>query len=435
MPRRTDPKDRPTGLFSYFDADPERADLDVFGRIAHPDRRGFFRGAGLATMGAMLGAAIPFHRNMPAGFIPVALAQADVLEGKDGLVLLADRPVNAETPAHLLDDPITPTNRHFIRNNGVVPDDLDPAGWQLTVDGLVDNPMVLSIADLRDRFEVVSMALTLECGGNGRAFFDPPASGNQWTYGAVGCAEWTGVRLKDVLEAAGVKDGVVYTAHEGADMHLSGDPDKSPISRGMPIGKALTDDVLIAFEMNGAALHPMNGAPLRLVVPGWPGSCSQKWLTRIWLRDVVHDGEKMTGTSYRVPNRPVAPGEDVAEEDYVIIERMPVKSLITNPATETDLTGESAEVRGHAWSGDRTIERVDVSIDFGATWQTAELDPPVNEGAWQNWRTTVSFPTAGYYEVWARATDSAGEGQPFAVAWNPKGYLNNAMHRIALRVG
>jgi DMSO/TMAO reductase YedYZ molybdopterin-dependent catalytic subunit len=402
--------------------------------VAHSDRRGFLRGAGLATMGAMLGTAIPFHRNMPSGLIPVAFAQDDVLTGKDGLTLLNDRPVNAETPPHLLDDAITPTARHFIRNNGAVPEDMDAASWKLTVDGLVDNPMELSIEDLKSQFETVTMALTLECGGNGRAFFDPPASGNQWTYGAVACSEWTGVRLKDVLAKAGVKDNVVYTAHVGADTHLSGDPDKLPISRGMPIDKAMTDNILIAFAMNGGELHPMNGAPLRLVVPGWPGSCSQKWLKRIWLRDVVHDGPKMTGTSYRVPNRPVAAGEEVAKEDFVIIERMPVKSLITSPATNAELGSGALEVRGHAWSGDRTIDRVDVSFDFGATWKQADLDAPANDGAWQNWKTSITLPQAGYYEIWSRATDSAGEAQPHAIAWNPKGYLNNSMHRVAVRL-
>ena len=197
---------------------------------------------------------------------------------------------------------------------------------------MVDNPMTYSIADLQSKFEVVTMALAIECGGNGRAFFNPPAKGNQWTYGAVACSEWTGVRLKDVLAAGGVQSGVVYTAHVGADAHLSGKPDKLPISRGVPIAKAMTDNVLIAFGQNGGALHPMNGAPLRLVVPGWPGSCSQKWLQRIYLRDIVHDGPKMTGTAYRVPSYKVEPGEKIDKKDFVIIERMPVKSLITNPA-------------------------------------------------------------------------------------------------------
>ncbi len=395
------------------------------------DRRRFLRTASYATMGAIAGMTIPFERNMPKGLIPAAFAQEDPLAGKDGLTLLGDRPVNAETPAHLLDDAITPTNRHFIRNNGLLPDTMDAEGWTLTIDGFVDNPMTMTIAELRENFEVITRALHIECGGNGRSAFDPPARGNQWTVGAVACSEWTGVRLKDVLEAAGVQEAAVYTGHEGADIHLSGDPDKFPLSRGLPIDKALDETVMIAFEMNGAPLHPMNGAPLRLVVPGWPGSCSQKWLTRIWVRDVEHDGEKMGGQSYRVPAYPVAPGTDVPNEDMVIMEAMPVKSIVTFPENGTE-TGLSTEVRGHAWVGDRTVERLEVSVDFGATWQDADLDAPINAGAWQNWRTSVSFPQAGYYEIWARATDSEGVSQPHAIAWNPRGYNNNSLHRVGV---
>ncbi len=413
----------------------DRSGVDVSrhsGDATDPGRRRFLKNTGLAGMAAVVGTSIPFHENLPLGFVPAAHAQGDVLVGKDGLTLLNDRPVNAETPPEFLDDPITPTSRHFIRNNGLLPDDMDPAAWTLTVDGLVDNSMELTIADLKSQFEVVTMALTIECGGNGRAFFDPPAKGNQWTYGAVACSEWTGVRLKDVLGKAGVQSNVVYTAHYGADGHLSGDPEKLPISRGVPIDKAMTDNILIAFEMNGEALHPMNGAPLRLVVPGWPGSCSQKWLRRIELRDQVHDGPKMTGTSYRVPGYPVAAGDEVPKEAFEIIERMPVKSLVTFPANAADI-GLATEVRGHAWSGDRTIDSVEISIDFGATWMKAELDDPANSGAWQNFRANVSLPVAGYYEIWARATDSDGEAQPHAIDWNPKGYLNNTMHRIGVR--
>ena len=426
-------KPEPPDLHEFFAADPQGADRAFFGRQSCSDRRGFLRGAGLATMAAMVGAAIPFHRHMPAGLIPAAFADENLLVGKDGLTLLNDRPLNAETPPHLLDDPTTPTSRHFIRNNGIPPVDVDPGNWTLRVDGLVDNPSTLSIADLRSRFEVVTMALAMECGGNGRAFFNPPAKGNQWTYGAVACSEWTGVRLRDVLDAAGVQPGVVYTAHFGADTHLSGAADKLPISRGVPIAKAMTDNVLIAFEQNGGPLHPMNGAPLRLVVPGWPGSCSQKWLQRVTLRDVVHDGPKMTGTAYRVPRYKVEPGEKVDKKDLVIIERMPVKSLVTHPANGAG-TGSAIEVRGHAWSGDRTVTAVDISYDFGASWMRADLDVPANEGAWQNFRAGVELPGAGYYEIWARATDSAGVMQPHAIDWNPKGYLNNTMHRVAVRV-
>ena len=425
----------PKQLFEMYHEDPVEADRLIFGRETYPDRRGFFRKAGLATMGAMIGTAIPFHRNMPSGFIPMALAETGgAITGKDGLTVFNDRPVNAETPAHLLDDAITPTSRHFIRNNGVVPESTAAESWQLTIDGLVDNPLTLSIADLKSKFEVVERALVVECGGNGRAFFDPPAKGNQWTYGAVACSKWTGVRLADVLKAAGVKDNVIYTGHYGADTHLSGDQKKLPISRGVPIEKAMDPNNLIAFAQNGQEMHLMNGAPLRLVVPGWPGSCSQKWLTRIQLRDVVHDGPKMTGDAYRVPNHPVAPGEKVEKKDFVIIHAMPVKSLITSPQSGQATSGQAVEVRGHAWAGDRTVKEMQVSIDFGATWIKADLDAPENPYAWQNWRASLTFPQAGYYEVWARATDSTGVSQPHAIAWNPKGYLNNSMHRISVRV-
>ena len=433
MPKDQDPIEGVSNIHEFFGKDPIAADRAFFGRETNSDRRGFLKGAGLATMGAMVGATIPFSQNMPGGMIPAAFASEDVLIGKNGLTLMNDRPLNAETPPHFLDDAITPTARHFIRNNGIPPDDMNADTWTLTVDGLVDNPMTYSIADLKAKFEVVTSALTIECGGNGRAFFDPPAKGNQWTYGAVACSEWTGVRLKDVLEAAGVLSNVIYTAHVGADRHLSGEEGKLALSRGVTIAKALTDNILIAFAMNGEELHPMNGAPLRLVVPGWPGSCSQKWLERIYLRDIVHDGPKMTGTAYRRPNRQVEPGEDVDKSDFIIIERMPVKSLITNPANGTG-SGRSVEIRGHAWSGDRTISSVDISYDFGATWMPAALDAPVDDGAWQNFRYSVELPAAGYYELWARATDSAGDIQPHAIDWNPKGYLNNTMHRVAVRV-
>ena len=244
----------------YADA-PGRADRIVFGRVPHTDRRGFLKGAGLAAMAAVFGAAIPFHRFMPAGFIPEALAAGRVgIEGKHGLTVLGEVPLNAETPAHLLDDEVTPTTRHFIRNNGIAPEQRDARNWRLRIDGLVDRPVDLSIADLRKRFEVVTQRLTIECGGNGRAFFDPRVSGNQWTLGAVACSEWTGIRLADVLKAAGVKDNVVYTAHVGADTHVSGERGKLPLSRGVPIEKVMDPDNLIAFGMNGGPLHRMNGA-------------------------------------------------------------------------------------------------------------------------------------------------------------------------------
>lgn len=427
------------GICELYTDDPDRADALVFGRRVDRERRGFLRGAGLGAMAAVVGAAIPFHRFMPGGLIPAALAETTdpfAIDGKNGLTVLNDRPVNAETPTHLLDDDVTPTDRHFVRNNGVPPANVDAENWTLEVDGEVDTPLRLTIAELRERFDVVSLKLQIECGGNGRAAFNPPARGNQWTLGAIGNSEWTGVRYADVLRAAGVNSSVVYTGHYGADTHLSGQAEKTPLSRGMPIDKAMDPHNLIAFEMNGRPIHPLNGAPLRVVAPGWPGSCSQKWLRRIWIRDVVHDGAKMTGKSYRVPKYPVEPGQKVPEEDFRIIESMPVKSLITYPQSGIELEPGTRRlgVRGHAWAGDLAVSRLDVSIDFGATWIAAELDAPPNPYSWQSWRANVEFPVAGYYEVWARATDENGTRQPFAVAWNPKGYLNNSLHRIALRI-
>ena len=428
------------GLCELYVEDPERADELVFGRKATTDRRGFLKGAGLTAIAAAVGAPIPFHRNFPAGLIPSALAEtteAFILEGKDGLLVLNDRPINAETPAHLLDDDVTPNSRHFVRNNGLLPpmaEQMDASGWTLTVDGEVDKPLNLTLDDLQRDFKPVKLKLQLECGGNGRSSFNPPATGNQWTVGAIGNAEWTGVRYRDLLKAAGVKKSAVYTGHYGMDLHLSRNPEKVPISRGVPISKAMEEHSIIAYEMNGEPIPKYNGFPVRIVCPGWPASTSQKWLNRIWIRDVVHDGPKMTGTSYRVPRYPVAPGQKVPDEDFVIIESMPVKSLITSPAADTALTSRKLSVRGHAWAGDRNIKAVDISLDFGKTWIKTKLNRPPNKYSWQTWTASVEFPQAGYYEIWSRATDEKGEMQPFAVSWNPKGYLSNVMHRVHVTV-
>lgn len=401
-------------------------------------RRAFLGASGSAAFSAALGAPIPFSRYLPNGVIPVALAQSEAgyLREKDGLIMLGDLPLNAETPPHLLDDDITPGARMFVRNNGHIPDfsAKDIANWRLAVDGEVETPLELSIDDLKSNFETVTHRLQLECGGNGRRFMTPPARGNQWSFGAVSCAEWTGVRMRDLLMRAGVKPSAVYTGHYGADQHLSGDPEKQALSRGVPIDKAMEPHTLIAFAVNGGDIPLLNGHPLRIVAPGWPGSCSQKWLTRIWVRDQVHDGVKMTGQSYRVPKYPVAPGTEVPDEDMKIITSMPVKSLITAPQTGARVkAGEMFEVRGHAWAGDHAVAAMDVSIDFGATWAPAKLDAPVNRYAWQRWRHNIRLPQAGYFEVWARATDDAGIMQPpVQPGWNPRGYLNNLQHRIAV---
>lgn len=431
-----------TGIHELYGADPERADWLLWGRRADPlSRRGFLQGSGYAAMSAALGAAIPFAHLMPGGLIPAALAQTDAafeLPGKEGLVVLNDRPINAETPPWLLDDEVTPASRLFVRNNGVPPalDGIDPDAWELEIGGeSCLEPRSFTIAQLKQRFEHHSYQLLLECGGNGRSEFNPPAKGSQWTTGAVGCPRWTGVRLRDLLEACGIADDAVYIGYYAADLHLSGDPGKHPISRGVPMHKALEDETLVAWAMNDEPIPPLNGHPLRLVCGGWPASTSGKWLKRIVVRNQVHDGEKMGGSSYRVPCEPVAPGSSVPDEDMCIIESMPVKSLVTFPRSGiSHPVANPLAVRGHAWAGDLHVAELNVSIDFGATWRRAQLREPANRLAWQRWQAEVRLPEKGYYEIWARAVDSEGRSQPMVIpGWNPNGYLNNACHRIAVQ--
>lgn len=245
------------------------------------------------------------------------------------------------------------------------------------------------------------------------------------------------MRLKEVLEAAGLKPSAAYTAHHGTDPHLSGDPAKVPLSRGVRLEKAMDEDSLIVFAMNGEPLPNIHGGPLRLLFPGWTGSASQKWLTRIQIRDREHDGQGMKGTSYRVPTVPLVPGTASEGEGFRILESMPVRSIVTDPADGAKPAAGTRElpVRGHAWAGDLGVKEVWVSIDFGQSWQRAELDLPVNRHAWANWRATLTLPSAGYFEIWARAVDSNGVSQPFAAAnWNPSGYGGNVYHRVAILV-
>ncbi len=404
-------------------------------------RREFLRASGLTGLFAALGGPIPFADRLMPGIFPEALAQAvttGVIPGKRGLRILGDRPLNAETPVTLLDDEITPNERHFVRNNGLVPERAhrqDAKGWSLAIDGEVERELKVNLAELKQRFRNHERALVIECGGNGRAGFHPPASGNQWTLGAVGCALYKGVLLRDVLNEAGIKRSAVYIGYYGEDQHLSRDPAKHPISRGVPIAKAMDEHTMLAWEMNGKPLPAHHGFPLRLICPGWPGSTGGKWLKRIWVRDRIHDGEKMTGSSYRVPRFPVAPGTKVPGEEMEIIHEMPVKSIITTPGTGVEISAtKPLHLRGHAWSGWGNITAMHVSNDFGSTWIAATLKPPRNAYAWQRWEADMKFPTRGYYEVWARATDVKGHQQPMVVpGWNPKGYLNNAMQRIAVK--
>jgi len=403
-------------------------------------RRKFIGKTALAAMAGTIGAEIVFGMKLPIGYTPLGLQDPNPFElfKKDkGMVLLNDKPWNMEAQAHLLDDKITPNKYIFIRNNGLTPEGIDAKKWTLTIDGeSVSQKKTFTLADLKSKFKQYTYQLTIECGGNGRSEFNPPAKGNQWTVGAVYCAEWTGVRLRDVLEAAGIKEDAIYIGYHSADEHLSRDPKKEPISRGAPMAKALQDETLLAFKMNGEDIPLVHGYPLRLVAGGWPASVSGKWVQRISIRNKVHDGTKMTGDAYRVPCNPVAPGEKVDEKDMCIIESMPVKSLITYPRTGAMLTEvKKLKIRGHAWAGELEVAKMEYSIDFGATWKACAIEKPVNRLAWQHFSAQVDFPKKGYYEIWSRATDTQGKAQPMLIpGWNPKGYLNNACQRIAIKV-
>jgi sulfite oxidase len=404
------------------------------------ERRLFLKKAGVSVLGAAV-FGHPSDLSQVKKTDPVSVVgEKDALKGKHpDLIIQGEKPWNVESQAHLLDDDVTPFDKMFIRNNGLVPETVDVESWTLTINGeSVVKSKTYTLSDLKKKFPHHTYQLVLECGGNGRSGFSPPTSGNQWGQGAVHCARWTGVRLKDLLQDVGLKGDAVYIGFYGKDKHLSGAPSKSAISRGVPMAKALEDETLVAWEVNGEAIPEFHGFPLRLVVGGWPASVSGKWLHTISVRNKVHDGAKMEGHSYKVPRFPVQPGEDLPANDqnYRIIGSMPVKSLITYPKSGAVIEeGDSLELRGHAWAGDLKVKEVHVSIDYGATWSLCQVNPPANRLAWQRWTTQQKFPTKGYYEVWVRATDENGISQPMlAPAWNPGGYLNNSCERIAVKV-
>jgi sulfite oxidase len=372
--------------------------------------------------------------------IPLQASQEKIpkiLKDKLGLALHNTRPLNAETIVTYLDDTVTPKENLFIRNNGLMPDLVDVKTWRLHIDGeSVIKPLSFSMGELKSLFKEVSYHAILECGGNGRAEFYPTAKGNQWGIGAVGCLKWTGVRLADVLKHCGVADDAVYVAYHSSDKFLSGDTTKEPISRGCPIGKALQDECILAYKMNDEDIPFLHGFPMRLIVPGYPGSASGKWIHTISIRNKVHDGRKMNGYAYRIPCNPVEAGSYVAEKDMCIIEEMPVKSLMFHPPSRSNQPiNKPLTLKGHAWTGLGIVKAVYISYNYGVTWKKATMTQAHNKYAWNGFSHTISFDKAGYYEIWAKAEDSHGNSQPVIMpGWNPKGYLNNACHRLAVNV-
>jgi DMSO/TMAO reductase YedYZ molybdopterin-dependent catalytic subunit len=357
-----------------------------------------------------------------------------IAKTKPGLVVIPDAALNAEALPRDLDEPLTPIESFFVRNNGLTPE-VDVERWTLTIDGEVDNPRRFTLPQLRAEFETVSVTAVIECAGNGRVEFAPATDGLQWSNGAVACGRWEGVRLADVLATCRLRSSAVYTGHHSPDVMANGSG-KPAISRGLPIDKALAPETLIAFALNGKPLTRLHGEPLRIVAPGYPGSAWQKWLSRIEIRDREHDGEKMNGTDYRLPRTPLHPGDKIDPANFVVITDMPVKSLITAPAADfVAQAGVPLEVRGFAWSGHTPVASVQVSVDDGQSWQPAELEPAGERFAWRRFRARVTPAAAGKLTLCARATDAAGVSQPLGTApWNPRGYCNNGVHRVVGRV-
>lgn len=399
----------------------------------NPDRRRFLKTLSYSALVGPLG--FQLTKSVFAG---TKNTTPHPVPEKKSLSVLSDRPLILESSQDLLDDEVTPTEKMFVRNNGIVPPiaySKDIKDWRLKIDGEVERPYSFSMDDLKSKFKAYTYQLVLECGGNGRAGFLPRTEGAQWTYGGVGCPLWEGVRLKDILDFVGLKKSAFYLAYYSHDLHLSGNPDTEAISRGFPITKALDEMTLLTYAMNGKPLPPLHGFPARLLCPGYPASASGKWLKHLWVRNCVHDGAKMTGYSYRVPKFPVAPGSNLSEKDFKIIEEMPVKSIITFPRSGSRFKWTENYLfrcRGFAWSGHGEIQKVHLSCDYGQTWLEAKLKRPRNRYAWQRWEASVPIASEGYYELWARATDATGKMQSMLIGnWNPQGYLNNAMPRIA----
>src|SRR5829696_5816779 len=320
---------------------------------------------------------------------------------------------NHALPREALRYPITPAGLHYLLIHYDIPA-VDPDGFVLEVGGAVERPLSLSLDALRAR-ERVAMPITFECAGNGRALLEPRPLSQPWLTEAVGTAEWAGTPLWPLLEEAGVRAGSVEVLFTGLDRGLEGGV-MQDYERALPLAEA--EQALLAYEMNGSALPPQHGFPLRLVVPGWYGMQNVKWLTRITVLE-----EPFTGFQNSVAYRLY----DAAGEPGAPVTRMLPRSLMVPPGVPDFMTrtrhvepGPTTLI-GRSWSGHGSIERVEVSTDGGATFNAASLDPPLGANAWRGWSFTWDA-TPGEHILSSRATDSSGNTQPLEPRWNLKGY-------------
>jgi DMSO/TMAO reductase YedYZ molybdopterin-dependent catalytic subunit len=334
---------------------------------------------------------------------------------------------NHGMPLEALRYDVTPVGLHYLLIHYDIPA-VDPDTWTLTVGGRVERPLSLSLDDLRAR-EAAEVTATMECAGNGRARLTPRPISQPWLLEAVGNATWRGVPLRPLLEEAGLLDDAVEVVFTGLDRGIEKETEQD-YERALSLTDALGEDVLLAYEMNGAPLLPQHGFPLRLVVPGWYGMTNVKWLAKI---TVV--AEPFAGYQHSAAYRFRADEDDEGEP----VSRMAPRSLLVPPGIPDFHTrartvrAGPCSIEGRAWSGRAPIDRVEVSVDAGATWEDASLAPPAGRWAWRHW-TFEWTAEAGEYELCSRATDALGDVQPDEPEWNVGGYANNALQRVPVTV-
>lgn len=347
-----------------------------------------------------------------------------------GLIVRSRRPLDLETPVSALESPLTPNEVFFVRSHfgeparGLVP-------WPTEVRGLVERPLNLAEEDF-DRFEPRSVTAVLQCAGNGRAFFRPTIPGVPWERGAVGQAEWDGVRLADVLASARVRPGAAHVHFLGADGPPS--PRTPAFLRSLPLDKALHPDTLLATRMNGEPLPTLHGGPVRLVVPGWTGNHWIKWVRWITVARDEAPGFYMQ-TGYKIPRSPVPPDRVPDPSKLVPVTSMNVKSLITTPGESARLAPGNHEVRGIAWTGEGRVRSVRVGVRGGPErWVDAELIGEPGRWAWRRWRCRVELARPGRVMLGSQATDTEGRTQPDSTPYNRSGYLWNGIDHVTVEV-
>lgn len=350
------------------------------------------------------------------------------IPGEDGMIVRSFRFIDLETPVEYFNTWLTPASHFFVRNHMHEPSELNPSDWRLNIGGEVQQPFSLTFAEI-SRLDPHFVVNTLECAGNGRSLQRPQVPGIQWGKGAVSTARFSGPRLRDVLQRAGVKPSGKHVMFRGLDEVPGKVP---PFIRSIPIEKALDADTLIATHMNGEPLTKHHGFPARALVPGWIGAASCKWLTEIKVLDSEFVGNFMS-PGYRFPNQPVKPGDAVKPEDTHPLTSLSVKSVISGPIEGASVKSGRVSVHGAAWAGDAGITRVDISTDGGSSWNAASLGHEQSPYAWRLWRYEWKAKS-GDYSILSRATDARGRTQPLNAVWNPSGYLYNAVDQVKIHV-